>query len=112
MEKAASHRQPFGAPTAANRSPCGPALLSLSRERGSRSDSHPQSAPPTIYISKLLLNIKLDVRPVVMSLKRVRTELHDRSKFLMDAIRHARVVSGEIPFELRHGKANNDAKSR
>lgn len=53
-----------------------------------------------------------DVRPVVMSLKRVRTELRDQNKFLMNAIRYARVISGDIPFELRHGKANSDAKSR
>lgn len=53
-----------------------------------------------------------DVRPVVMSLKRVRTELRDQNNFLINAIRYSRMVSGEIPFELKHGKANSDAKSR
>jgi len=53
-----------------------------------------------------------DVRPIVMSYGTVSTQLHTRDKFLTNALRHARVVMGEIPKELRIGKANDNTQGQ
>jgi Nucleotidyltransferase domain. len=53
-----------------------------------------------------------DVRPIVMSYKKVRTQLRGHNTFLVAALRDARVIMGEIPRELQVGKTYHNAKSR
>lgn len=48
-----------------------------------------------------------DVRPVVMTLAKAKHQLSQRDHFILNALRNARVVVGQIPAELRIGKAND-----
>ncbi len=48
-----------------------------------------------------------DVRPVVLTLAQAKHQLSQHDYFIMGALRSARVVVGEIPAELRIGKAND-----
>jgi predicted nucleotidyltransferase/DNA-binding transcriptional ArsR family regulator len=44
----------------------------------------------------------VDVKPMVMSVGKVRKELADGNRFLRDAIQHHRLIAGRIPPELRN----------
>ncbi len=54
----------------------------------------------------------IEVRPVVITLAQAKHQLGERDYFIMNALRSARVVMGEIPSELRIGKANDKQANR
>jgi len=56
--------------------------------------------------------IGTDVRPVIVTLAQAKHQLERHDPFMIGALRSARVVLGELPSELRIGKANERKKSR
>jgi len=47
-----------------------------------------------------------------MSYKKVSIQMQARDKFLINALRNVRLVIGEIPTELRVGKANENTQGQ
>lgn len=54
----------------------------------------------------------MDVRPVIVTVAQAKHQLQHHDPFMSAALRSARVVYGEIPAELRLGKANQRTKGR